>query len=221
MTETTVTTAIIQIAPSLDLKVQGLVDEIQKILTFAELRVITTDDDLPPATNDLTVMANLTKAINGKKKEYCDPIKGYLKSVQETFELISKPLAEADQITRGKIMAYRQAQETKRIEIERINRLRMEAAEAEAKLNGDGVITQSVNLIPEAPAPIKKVTTEAGSLGTMKVTKWEVENFALLSDEYKIVDGAKVGAVVRASKGTITISGIRIWIEETLSVRAR
>ncbi len=212
-------TAIIQINPGIDPKVEGLVNEVQKILTYANQCIIVTDDDLPGATNDLTIIANLTKAVNEKKKEYTDPINTHLKTIREAFDLIAKPLTEADQIIRRKIMVYRSLQDAHRLEVERINRLRIEAAEAEAKLSGTGEISQPVNLIPEAPPPVKKVSTEAGSLGTMIIWKFEVIDFAKLPDRFKIENATLIGKVVRA--GEREIPGVRIWQEETLTVKAR
>lgn len=214
-------TALILIAPEQDLKVIGLLTEVNGLLKYARNRVIAVDEDLVGATNDLTLMANLGKAIKEKQKEYADPIKEYLKGVNDAFGLLILPLNEADIITRGKVLDYRKAQEAKRQEIERINRLRMEAAEAEAKLNGTGEITESVNLIPEAPPSVAHVKTEAGTLSTMKVTKWEVIDFKALPEDYKMVDAAKLGAVVRAAKGNIIIPGVRIWQEETLTIKAK
>lgn len=63
------------------------------------------------------------------------------------------------------------------------------------------------------------VRTEVGTLGTMKVRKWEVEDFSKVPDEMKMIDATKVGKLVRA--GISAISGIRIWTEETLKVNAK
>jgi len=55
----------------------------------------------------------------------------------------------------------------------------------------------------------------------MKIWKFEVVDKALVPEDYKQVDMVKVGSVVRATKGTIAIPGIRIFSEDTLKVSAK
>lgn len=214
-------TALINIAPLNDLKIITLLNEVNGILQYSQKRVIANDDDLPGATNDLTLMANLGKAIKEKQKDYVDPIKQHLKSVNDAFNLLILPLGEADKITRDKILVYRHEQRTRQEEIEKINRMRIEAAQLEAKLNGTGEITERIDLIPDVPPPVAHVKTEVGTLGTMKVTKWEVVDFTLLDNQYKIPDTAKLTRVIKAGGPGMVIPGVRIWQEETLTIKSR
>jgi hypothetical protein len=68
-----------------------------------------------------------------------------------------------------------------------------------------------------APAPAM-IHTETGSSSFYKLPKWELVDKSLVPAEYLMVDAAKVTAVVKASKGTIVIPGIRIWMDDTLKV---
>ncbi len=210
----TTETAVIKVNPSGDSAVSSLFNEAQGLKSYAETRAITVDQDVISATEDLSLIAKLKKAIEDKRKEYTAPLKQHLDLIAEAFKTITEPLAEADRITRSKIMAYRQEQERKAREAEEINRLRMEAAQKEMALKGE--LTESVNLVEAPPAPPAHVRTEVGMLGMMKVRKWEVEDLSKVPIEYMMVDAAKVGKVVRA--GIPSISGIRIWVEETLKV---
>ncbi len=214
-------TAIIQINPLGDMDVLKMVTESNIIRDYAEARHIIGSGDVRSATEDLSMMANLKKALVAKQTEYVKPIKGYLTVVTDIFKTILTPIEEADRITRQKILVYRAAEQSKAAEVERINNLRIEAARAEAKLNGTGEITESVNLIPDVAAPARKVETDVGNLGTMKVWKFEVVDSALVPRDYLEVDLVKIGQVVRATKGTISIPGIRVWSEDTLTVMAK
>lgn len=211
-------TAIIKISPGRDSAVLALMGEGQKLKEFAVCRVIAKDEDLKPAIDDLSLIAKLKKALNEKKAEYVKPIKAYLDAVNTVFAGIMAPLEEADTITRQKITVYRAAIEKARLEAEAINQAKIDLARREEALTGE----HTVDLTPViAPDQVKKVTTDMGTVSTQKVYKFEVIDKALVPEEYKLVDTAKVGAVVKASKGTIVIPGIKIIVDETLRVTAR
>ncbi len=211
-------TAVIKVSPETDIVILSLLAECNGLRDYAELRIVATNDDVKSATDDLTLIAKLKKTLEEKRKEYISPINAHLKSINDSFKVLMTPVEQADQVTRNKILAFRQEQERKAREVEEINRLRIEAAKREAAMNNGG-IKESVNLV-EAPTPaISKVYTEGGSLGTMKVRKWEVEDLSKIPTDYLMVDAAKVGKVVRA--GIPSIPGIKIWIEETLKVSTR
>lgn len=210
-------TALVRVKPELDNSVILLYQESCRLLDFAQVRIIRADDDVKAATDDLSIIARLKKAIEEKRRGYTGPINDHLKAVNAAFQEFTAPLTEADIITRQKVKDYRVEQERIRQEQERINRLRMEAAEAEMKLRDE--LTEPVDLVEVAPAPAEHYRTESGTLGTMKVRKWEVENLDLIPREYLMIDATKIGKVVRA--GIPSISGIRIWEEESLRVTTK
>jgi len=210
-------TALVRIKPEQDALVQAFYDQALGLRDYAEKLVITTADDLRPATNDLSVIAKLKKALEEKRKEYVKPLQEHVQEINDAFKNLVEPILAADSITRQKILGYRQEQERIRQEQERINRLRMEAARAEMELKGE--LTESVELVETQPEQPNHYRTDTGTLATMKVRKWEEVDFAQVPDEYKMIDAAKVGRVVRA--GISSIPGIRIWEEETLRVTAK
>ena len=93
----------------------------------------------------------------------------------------------------------------------------MEAATKEAALN-NGEIKEAVNLV-EIQEVQKKVVTDMGSLGTMKVRKFAVEDITKVPAEYLRVVEVAIGKLVRA--GIPSIPGIKIWTEETLKVSSK
>ncbi len=66
---------------------------------------------------------------------------------------------------------------------------------------------------PEA-AP-SHIRTEAGTLSVPKGWKFEVENFSLLPDEFKLPDMVKIRKVITAG---VKIPGVKAWQEESLRV---
>jgi len=84
-------------------------------------------------------------------------------------------------------------------------------------LNGHAIEPVAlVEVIPEAP---KRIHTDMGSSGTMKIRKYRVVSFAELPDQYKIENSALLNKVVKA--GIPSIPGVEIYLEDTLRVSTR
>lgn len=152
--------------------------------------------------------------MEAKRKDYLQPFQDHIKETNEIYKTLMLPVEQADKVTREKMMTYQREQERIRREQEEINRLRMEAAQKEASLN-NGEIKEPINLV-EVINVQKKVNADMGTLGTMKIKKWEVEDITRVPAEYLQVDSVAIGKLVRA--GIKSIPGIRIWEEEILKV---
>jgi len=211
------TTALITVNPQADVAVIALYEQALGLKRCADALTIASDADVMDATNDLSIISNLKKAIEEKRKFYVQPITEHIKDVNEAFKSFTEPINYADTTTRQKILDYRAEQGRIRQEQEEINRLRTEAAQKEMELKGE--LTESVNLVETQPDQPQHYRTGMGTLGTMLTWHFEVINFALVPDEYKLLDAAKLGKVIRA--GLRSIPGIRIYSEETLRVTTK
>ena len=200
-----------------DVEVWGYYKEALKLQHYAESRVIATVEDTKSATDDLSVIAKLKKAMEEKRKEYVVPLQTQVKQINDTYKSLMEPIESADRVTRSKILDYRKAQERIRQEQEEVNRLRMEAARREMELKGE--LTESVDLVEVVPEVSKSVTTDMGAASTFKVRKWEIVDFTLVPNDLKLIDAGKVTKLVKAGIGSI--SGIRIWEEDSLRVTPR
>lgn len=217
MMETNLNTALVKVKPEADEAVIALHEQSLKLEQYATALVITNDGDIKNATNDLSIISGLKKAIEEKRKEYTQPINDHLKAVNEAFKALVEPLTQADKITRTKILDYRAEQERQRQEAEDIARTERELAERKAALTGEPVVVPEV---VDVPAPAQdRYRTEMGTLGKMTIRKWEIIDFSLVPDDLKVIDAGKVTKLVKGGIGSIT--GIRIWEEETLRVTAR
>lgn len=212
------TTAVV-LRPGEDIDVHSYFEEALKLLDYAEGRVITTAEDIKPATDDLSLIAKLKKAMEAKKREYLDPLKAKAEAIRETYSTLMDPVIRADKITKDKILAFQQEQERKRQEQEEINRLRIVAAQKEMELKGE--LTESVDLVEVAPEAPKRVSTDIGSTGQRDNWKWEVVDFSLVTDEYKMINPAILTPAAKSYKDTRTIPGIRIFNEPIIAVNTR
>jgi hypothetical protein len=215
--------ATIRINPDLDTQVSLYKAEAERLLGYATARIILSDADVKAATDDLSVLARLKKAIEAKRQEYVGPINEHLKAVNNAFKSFAGPLEIADATTRQKIMGYRRAEDEKARKIEEANAMRMEAARLEAEASGTGEIQESVQLT-EAPAPLPKtVTTDNGAASTVKNWHAQVVDFKLLPDEYKLPNQSMLDFLAKkiSKNGVPTIPGVKFYSEETLRVNAR
>lgn len=209
-------TAVVNVKPDLDTKVQAFYQESLKLRDYALERVVSSLEETKDATNDLSMIAKLKKAMEEKRKEYVKPLQDHVKEINDAFKTLMQPIEEADRITRDKILAYQKILADQKAEEERINAMRLEAARAEMELKGE--LTEPVDLVEVSEGAPKRVRTDMGTVGQRMIRKWELEDMALVPEEYKMLDSAKITKVVKA--GIPSIPGIRIYEEAIIAVRA-
>jgi len=205
--------------PGADVEVLSYYTEATKLQKYAQSRVITTLEHVKEATADLSIISNLKKAMEAKKKEYLEPLKVKTEAIRGTYNFLMAPVFEADKVTRTKMLEYNKEQARIRAEQEAINQKRMEAAQAEMKLKGK--LTEDVNLVEVAPEVSKTTRTGLGTASLTANWKYEVADFALLPDEYKVPDTAMLNAIARKHHDQKQIPGVRFYNEPTISVRTQ
>jgi len=200
----------------MDDRVIALYLEGGRLKEYADALVVGNSDDVKRATDDLSTISGVKKAIEEKRTEYTGPLNAHLKTINAAFKEFTEPLTQADATMRSKVLTYQAEQKRIRQEEERINRLRQEAAEAEMRLTGE--LAEPVGLVEVTPEAPTRYRTEVGTLGKAMNWKFEVTDFALLPDDYKLPDMVKIrkGIIAGAS-----IPGVRAWQEESLRVTAR
>ena len=217
--ETNQSTALVKVNPEADAQVITFYSEALKAKEYAQARVIATAEDLKPATDDLSLISKIKRAFEEKRKEYVKPLQDHVKTINDAFKILMEPIETADQITREKMLAFQLKQKLIREDQGRINALRLEAAQKEMKLKGE--LTESVNLIEVMPEAPKRIQTALGVAGQRDNWKWEVIDINLVPREYLIINAGMLTPIVKASKGKIQITGIRIFNEPILTVNTR
>ena len=187
-----------------ELAVRKLFQEGVRLRNFAQVRIISTNEDLKPATDDLAIIKKTKTALEEHMKDYVGPIQDHLKQVRAAFGELLAPFDEADQLTRDKVKEFRVIEQKK-----------LALAREEAAAKGGEFTTELQQPVPE------HTRTALGTQGFQKVHKWEVEDFAQVPDQYKMIDAGKVTGVVKGSKGTIEIPGIRIWTDEAVRINTK
>ena len=203
--------------PETDVAVISLVEQANKYLEYAERRVVSDPESVKDATKDLSLIANTKRAIEKKRKEYVDPLNEQVKEINTFFKTLTEPITEADKITRNKVLDYNREIERQRQEAQRIEDEKFRLAQEEMKLKGE--ITVDLTPIEKPAETPNRVRTDVGLTSKMVIRKWELEDITKVPVEYLKVDEVAIGKLVRA--GIKSITGIKIWEEETLQVRSR
>ncbi len=210
-------TALISVRPEADPKVTALYEEGIALKERAEALVILSNDDIRTATDELNVIAALTKALETKRKEYTVPLNDHLKEFNAAFKAFVAPIETANTITRDKILVYRKEQDRIRAAEEEINRKREEAAREEMALKGE--LTEDVNLVPVTPEAPTAYHSGFATAGVKRTWHFEIDDLAQLPREYMVPDMTKIRNVVIAMKQAgHPIPGVRAWQEEGLSI---
>jgi len=211
--------ALVRIAPETDEKVTALYNEGVKLLGYAKAREITCNGDMKPATEDLAVITKTKQAIELIRQEYVKPIRHHLDAINTAFKEFTAPLIDADAINRKKLIIYRAEVERQIAEAQAIEQEKLDLARREEKLTGEHTVDLAPVDTPEAAS--KRVHTDMGSIGTLKTYKWELEDITKVPREYLIPNAVLIGQMVRSSKGTISIPGIRVYSEDSIRVNTR
>jgi hypothetical protein len=188
---------------------------------FAVARVIQSNEDLKPATNDLAIIANCKKAMTKRKAEIVGPFRETVDKINQAFNDLMSPIEEADRVTREKVGTYQIESQKRAAAAKRIEDEKFRLAQEEAKLNGTGEIT--VNTDPVVvPAPAPQITrTEMGSVSGRDNWKARVLDFKSLPDEYKLPNEQMLNALARSTKGTRQVPGVEFYNDRGVTVRTK
>ena len=212
-----ITEVTICIRPDLETSYQNLLTSLTSLKDHALSLEIKTIDDLTPATNDLTVIAGCKKDLKEMKDRYITPIKTQLDAVKALFKTLEDLLDVAENENKNKIKEFNRELEKRAAEIAEVNRQAEELARKQAELN-NGAFTVDTTPI-EAPAPVKRVSTQSGSISYADNWTWVIEDINQVPREYMILDRAAVTRRVKA--GERKIAGIRIFNDKIIKTTTR
>uniref|UniRef100_A0A6M3IWT4 Uncharacterized protein n=1 Tax=viral metagenome TaxID=1070528 RepID=A0A6M3IWT4_9ZZZZ len=205
--------------PGEDIEAHSYHEEANKLLNYAQHRVIKTLDDAKIATDDLSIISNLKKMMEAKRKEKLSPHEAQVKAIRDTYNYLMAPVLEAERITKSKQVAFLQEQERVKREQEEINRLRMEAAQKDAALH-NGEISESVDLVEVIEAP-ERVRSDMGMSGMVDHWVYEVVDFSAVPREYLVVDSAMLNAIAKKHHDQKQIPGIKFVNKPYIATRSK
>jgi hypothetical protein len=138
------------------------------------------------------------------------------------------PLAEAERALKADLITFTEAEERRRAAAARVQTAAATDARATQiwteveSLEAAGYHAEAAALATElVSAPVALVCTPAPlkADGIVRRARWTyaVVDATQVPREYLTIDHHKLGAVVRALKGSVPIPGVRVWAERTMA----
>lgn len=174
------------------------------------------------AAEGLGKLRKLVKRIKEMADAARRPYKDEITKINSSEKFLTDGCLEADRHLVFEQQKYRSAQiEAQRKEQERQNRLAIKRAERAEEKGIERPVPEVVPPIVQGPS--KKIETDSGSVSFR--TDWKAERipgkekdipieYFHNEDVYKVVD-IKIGAIARATKGSVQIPGYRIFSVQT------
>ncbi len=200
-----------------DLEARGYFEEAEKLLVYAESRVIATAEDDKLANDDLVIIGDLKKVMEAKRVELVKPMQDEVKAIQETHKALMAPVLEADRITRVKSTAFKMKQRRIAQEAEELNRQAMEVARKQAAMN-NGEFTTDITPVDVKVAP-KLTRTELGTSGLVDEWKYRIVDLEKLPREYMIPDDAMLKSIAKQHHDKKSVDGVEFYNDPHIAVR--
>ena len=183
---------------------------------------------------EMTEAEAILAELRRRKKVWLEAVEATVKGAHATWKAavahrdsIAKPIEEAEAIVKSRITAYI-CEERRKAEAERA-RLQAEAdarAEAERKravaaaekLKTPELKAERMEQAETIVAPVVAVAAAVPDtkLAVVVSYSFEIVDAAKIPAEYMAPDEVKIGAVVRATKGSVTIPGVKVIKRESV-----
>lgn len=179
-----------------------------KALQAAE-QIEVTDAGTYAAALDLgKKIKQVDKMITARKEEITKPMNEALKSARELFKPIEATLEKAEQVVKGKMIAYTREQ----------NRI---ADEQKAKIatkveTGKMSVDTAMKKMEKIEAPEQTVRTETARSTIKMLPKFRIVKVSLIPLEYMTPDLVKIKMAVVTQR--IIVPGVEFYEEESLSI---
>ncbi|MDR7496813.1 MAG: hypothetical protein QN174_07640 [Armatimonadota bacterium] len=215
-----------------DRHVVSLRAEAASIVAQAASLVVATQVDAERATALLGRIAAFRRAAEDRRKFFVGPLNDHVKAINGLFRELVAPFDEADGTLRGKLAAWRRAEQERLARERREAEERARAEEARAReilrhadrhtreealeaFRRADEAAEAADAVPVAPGPTLRA--EAARVTARKVWDFEVVDLAQVPHEFVTLNEPTVRAAIRA--GVRQIPGLRIYEREQLAVR--
>ena len=192
-------------------------------------------DDYNTASDVLKEVKSRYKELDTQRKNITKPLDDAKKAVMELFRQPLDLLGKAESKIKSLMIGYTAEQEKKaREEQEKLQKLAEAEAERErkkleakierAKASGKEEKVEELEMQKEAIIPMDVPVVTANieqPKGISYKEKWtaEVVDFKALPDEYKLPNQQALDKVAQATKGSLSIPGVKFNMEKVSSVR--
>lgn len=201
----------------------------QSLIAAASKAVIENEEQLSVGVDILSEIKQRVKGVEAERAALVKPLNEHVKLINAKFKTVTEPLEEAAHILSNKVLARQRViqAEKSRIAEEQRKQKEEELLAAAAKKEAIGDTEKAEQLLDYASkVKAREISTGHGTFTEAKsgITKrWTFEIVDLAAtgkdgSQYLMLDSSKVREAIR--QGVREIPGLRIFQEESLSVRA-
>lgn len=205
-----------------------------KLFEAEEVAKIATPEDERRATEYLAEAKRFYKSAEAKRKSWVAPLKEVIDNINATFKAITDPLDKIEEIVKKGMIAYRNSEEMKQKEAERLE------AERAARIAVNNVKREGVNEETMQGYQVSQQNLQEASKDAPRTVKMQAGSASFRKEtKFEIVDGSKLPARVNEAvlklafekglyeqviRGMIKvghkeIEGVRIWEESVPVIR--
>ena len=174
--------------------------------------VIIDEEGAGNANELLVFITNAKRKLEEQRVFLVKPLNDHVKDINAAFKGWVEPLDTANAVVRRKMLDFQQEQEALRAEAQQLEQERLEQED-------DFPDFAPVFIQEPIPAVPRSIKGDSGSTSVRKTWTFEVTDETLVPREYLVVDEGVISLAIR--KGIRDIPGVRIFQQESLSVRAK
>lgn len=194
-------------------EVRDMIYRAQQSHELAKAYVVDNADMYVMAGDELKEIKARRKAIEDKRVEITKPMDQAKKAAMDFFRLPIDLLDDAEDAIKRAMLTWKSEQDRKEREAREAQAAEARRIQAEAKAKNPD---QPPPVVVMPPVPTVAAPKMAG-ISTRKIWKFDVTDPAAVPREYLVIDDAKLGAMARATKGTVAVPGVRFYEEETMA----
>lgn len=198
-------------------------------LRYAGMK-ITSHDGYVAASNVLKDIKERGRKLEELRRSMTKPLDDSKAKIMGFFRAPAEDLAAAEKAVKSAMLRFSQEQERERFaEAEQGRRLRrveqerveaeMLAAAEEGRIDEVEVMYAAQEAAKAIPVPIPPSLSKVVGIGSRKVWKWRMVDYALVPREYLKLDEVVIGTAVRVGQGATVIPGIEVYCEEIVTSR--
>lgn len=178
---------------------------------------IKSEAEVALATEFLGVVKARVKRVEEIRKFFVNPLNEQVKRINTLFKGVSDPLTAIETKVKSAMSSYRWEEEKKaREEEERLRKLQEKKNEKRAEAGKE--LDLSIKTVERAE---QTVTTATGSSTAKKIWKYEVVDINQVPRELLRCEIKHANVMAKIDEGVRDISGLRIYEDFNISVRAK
>lgn len=194
-------------------EVANLVNAARQSFDIAKAYVVDGPDMYSLAGNELKEIKSRRKAIDDQRKMMTKPLDESKAAIMDFFRTPLSMLDDAEAAIKRAMLTYQQEEQRKEREAREKAAAEARLIEAEAKAQNPDAPPPVVIMPPVKVAEVPKVK----GISTRKVWKARVADAAQVPREYLLVDEQKLGALARATEGSVQVPGVEFYSEDILA----